>query len=263
LGGLGGFPVGLPWQTDSVCSNGKKTMHRQDNAQSALSGETPDQINANESNSLGRRRALLAGLGKGGALVAAAAPISSFAVGRVKTPDGKQCTVSGQMSAVMSQAASSNPCAAFHPTYFFQAETLEIASLPLGGLRTALEGLLVGRYTSRSDGEYFKRSDSQARKLTPLNRPAGYSDPALKVSDILSVTGSMRVLRQLHGRPNSDEVFFLAAFFSAALAAPGGAEKVPFPDTDVKAQWTGTHKAAAAALYRLICTVGMDTSKLG
>ena len=96
-------------------------MKRQDTSPLAANGEITDQVETSESTSLERRRALLSGLGKGGALVAAVAPVSSFAVGRVRTADGKQCTVSGQMSAVMSQAASVNPCAAYHPTSFFGA----------------------------------------------------------------------------------------------------------------------------------------------
>lgn len=238
-------------------------MNRQDVPPIAAPGESTDAAATSESTSLGRRRALLSGLSKGGVLVAAAAPISSFAVGRVRTADGKQCTVSGQMSAVMSQAASQLPCLAFHPTHFFQAETLVIADLTDNTLKTELQGVATGRYLSRTDAEYFKPNANQARKLTPLNRPFGFAGVDLKVPAILSGAVNARVLRRLHGRPNSDETFFLAAFFSTKLAAPGGAEKVPFPDTDVQAQWSGSNKAAAAALYRLVCVSGMDTSKLG
>jgi hypothetical protein len=238
-------------------------MHRQDTSPNAAACNSSEQFEGVESTSLARRRALLAGLGKGGALVAAAAPVSSFAVGRVKTADGKQCTVSGQMSAVMSQNVSDLPCLAFHPTYFFQAETLTIADVTDNTLKTALLGMIVGRYLSRPEAEYFKLSDTQARKLTPLHRPSGFNAVSLRVSAILAVTGTTRVLRQMHARPDSDETIFLAAFFSTKLASPGGAEKVPFPDTYVQAQWTGPNKAAAATLYRLVCTAEMDTSKLG
>ena len=238
-------------------------MNRQDSSPTAAAGETPDQADSGESTSLGRRRALLSGLGKGGALVAAAAPVSSFAVGRVRTADGKQCTVSGQMSAAMSQAASQLPCVAFHPTHFFSAETLTIDTLTDLGLKTELSLLQTNRYLDKADAVYFKRNGTEARKLLPLNRPTGYAAATLTVSSILSGAATSRVLRQLHGRPNGDATIFLAAFFSTKLASPSGAEKVPFLDTEVQAQWIGSNKAAAATLYRLVCTAGIDLNKLG
>ena len=238
-------------------------MNRQDPSPIAAAGDTLDQADTSESTSLGRRRALLSGLGKGGALVAAVAPVSSFAAGRVRTADGKQCTVSGQMSAAMSQAASQLPCIAFHPTHFFSAETLTIDTLTDSGLKTALAGLAINGYLDRAEAVYFKRNATEARRLLPLNRPSGYTDVTLTVSSILAGAANAAVLRQLHGRPNSDATIFLAAFFSTKIAAPGGAEKVPFPDTDVQAQWTGANKVAAAALYRLVCTAGIDLNKLG
>ena len=200
--------------------------------------------------------------------MAAVAPVSSFAVGRVRTADGKQCTVSGQMSAAMSQAASVNPCAAYHPTSFFAAEVVLISSLPNDSpakLRKSVEDAAIGSYIAHSDGNslLFKRNSTEVRKLTPANRPSGYAAVSLKASDILTGASADWVLKVLHSVSESDTAYFLAAFFSALLAAPTGAEKVPFPDTDVQTQWSGAKKAEAAALYRLICTVGKDTTKLG
>lgn len=237
-------------------------MNRQDPSPIAAAGDTLDQADTSESTSLGRRRALLSGLGKGGALLAAVAPVSSFAAGRVRATNDKQCTVSGQMSAAMSQAASQLPCVAFHPTHFFSAETLTIDTLT-DPVKTALAGLAINGYLDRPEAVYFKRNATEARKLLPLNRPSGYADVTLTVSSILAGAANARVLRQLHGRPDSDATIFLAAFFSTKIAAPGGAEKVPFPDTDVQAQWIGANKAAAAALYRLVCKEGEVPSKLG
>ena len=238
-------------------------MNRQDTSPLAANGEITDQVETSESTSLERRRALLSGLGKGGALVAAVAPVSSFAVGRVRTADGKQCTVSGQMSAVMSQAASINPCAAYHPTSFFDVVTVPIDTLPTtGGFRNSVENGSVGAYFNATDAVYYKRNSTEARKLTPANRPSGYNTVGLTASSILTGASVDSVLQVLHAASESDTAYFLAAFFSAALAAPGSAEKVPFAAADVQTQWLGTNKAAAASLYRLICTVGKDTNKL-
>ena len=244
-------------------------MNRQDTSPISANGETTDQVDRSESTSLGRRRALLSGLGKGGAIVAVVAPVSSFAAGRVRTADGKQCTVSGQMSAVMSQAASTNPCAAYHPTSFFAAEVVLISSLPNDSpakLRKSVEDAAIGSYIAHSDGNslLFKRNSTEVRKLTPANRPLGYTAVSLTASAILTGASTDLVLKVLHSASESDTAYFLAAFFSALLAAPTGAfEKVPFPATDVQAQWTGAKKIEAAALYRLICTLGNNPAKLG
>ena len=169
----------------------------------------------------------------------------------------------------MSQAASVNPCAAYHPTAFFAAEVVLISSLPNDEtsvkLQKRVRDAAIGSYIAHSDGNslLFKRNSTEVRKLTPANRPSGYAAVSLKASDILTGASADWVLKVLHSVSESDTAYFLAAFFSALLAAPTGAEKVPFPDTDVQTQWSGAKKAEAAALYRLICTVGKDTTKLG
>ena len=238
-------------------------MNRQDTSPLAANGEITDQVETSESTSLERRRALLSGLGKGGVLVAAVAPVSSFAVGRVRTADGKQCTVSGQMSTVMSQAASINPCAAYHPTSFFNVATVLIKDLLPTDLKNSVKNLADGAYFNATDAVYYKRNKDEARKLTPANRPSGYDTVGLTASSILTGASGDSVLKVLHSASETDTAYFLAAFFSALLAAPTGAEQVPFPATDVQAQWTGAKKIEAAALYRLICTIGNNPAKLG
>lgn len=248
-------------------------MHRQDNSPIAAAGDTADLDAANRSTSLARRRALLAGLGKGGALVAAAAPVSSFAVGRVKTADGKQCTVSGQMSAVMSQSASVNPCAAFHPTYFFTASAYKPVSQWGGGgnagdaLRLALTNLAPGGYyLNGTAGVFYKHLTSgEVRKLKPKDGAwPGQYNAALLFETVFSGGTSQTVLQVLHGTSESDDAYFVAAYFSAMLSAPSGVfEKVPFPASDVVTQFGNvTNRSNAAAFYRSICTVGEDANKL-
>lgn len=228
---------------------------------------------AAEAASLGRRRAMLKGLGKGGTLLAAAAPMTSFAVGRVKTTDGTQCTVSGQMSAVMSSAASAQACAAYHPTHFFAASVSKpIASW--GGtdaagddLRTALTNLAIGAYhLSGTTAVYFKQAADAVRELTPINRPAAQISAALKVSDVLATytPADQTVLALLHGASTSAAAFFVAAFFSAELSIwPSGSEKVPFTSGDVQSHWGTASQGSAEQLYKLVCVVGYDASKLG
>jgi hypothetical protein len=224
--------------------------------------------------SLDRRRAMLKGLGKGGTLLAAAAPMTSFAVGRVKTTDGKQCTVSGQMSAVMSSAASANPCAAYHPTHFFQA-SLPKAVASWGGvgtagddLRAALTSLAVGGYYLwGTTAVYYKQSSGDIRELTPTERPTtALASAALKVSDVLTgySPSDQTVLALLHGASTSTAAVFIAAYFSAGVPmVASGVEKVPFLATDVLSHWGAGTQASAEQLYRLVCTVGQDASKLG
>lgn len=217
-----------------------------------------------------RRRAILRGLGKGGAVLTAAAPMTSFAVGRVKTADGKQCTVSGQMSAVMSTAASQNACAAFHPTHFFSADTVNVSTLSQG-LQDAINAAnagVNGTYIWRADAGYFKAPSATGtvRKLTPANRPSpALADVNLEVSGILSgfTPAGRRVLRELHSNSEGVAAYFLAAYFSAYLLAPQNSEKVPFTAADVQSHFGAATQPDAFALYKLVCTVGIDTSKLG
>jgi len=240
-------------------------MHRQDTSPNATAGDTSDQAAASDSTSLARRRALLSGLGKGGALLAAAAPVSSFAAGRVKTADGKQCTVSGQMSAMMSQNATANPCAAFHTTAFFASRTKDISNFSNAPLKQILNDLTLFQYHLHEiSAVYYKRSSTEVRKLTPLNW-SGAGNAALAIGTLFNGAGPMTVLQLLHSASESDLAYFAAAYFSALrTASPGvGFEKVPFQANDVKTQWGGANNAAAATLYRLVCTEGKDTPKLG
>lgn len=219
-----------------------------------------------------RRRAILRGLGKGGAVLTAAAPMTSFAVGRVKTGDGKQCTVSGQMSAVMSTAASQNACAAYHPTHFFEA-SLPKAADQWGGqnaagdqLRADLAALAVGGYHLRgTTAVFYKQIDGNVRKLTTANRISGQNSAALKVSDVLAgySPADQTVLELLHSNSEGEAAYFLAAYFSANLLAPANAEKVPFTAADVQSHFGAVTQPDAFALYKLVCIVGKDTSKLG
>lgn len=65
-----------------------------------------------------RRRALVKGLGRGGAVLAAVAPIQSFAVPKLNPEHA--CTLSGMMSGVASHSPTGGPgCQAWPPEHFY------------------------------------------------------------------------------------------------------------------------------------------------
>jgi len=70
-----------------------------------------DKSEALSSAAVARRRMLLKGLGKGGAVLAGSVSIQSLASQtNLVTQDGKKCSVSGQHSAVHSQSTSTQTC---------------------------------------------------------------------------------------------------------------------------------------------------------
>ena len=85
-----------------------------------VTSETLDQLS---SMAVARRRALLRGVGKGAAVLAATAPLQTLAGQSLLTFDGKhQCSVSGQHSGVHSATPSSTlTCSGFNPNYWGQA----------------------------------------------------------------------------------------------------------------------------------------------
>lgn len=65
-----------------------------------------------------RRRALISGLAKGGAVVATVAPIKSYATGRIITGNNTLCSQSGQMSNIMSRTGASVECSGKPPSHY-------------------------------------------------------------------------------------------------------------------------------------------------
>src|SRR5437867_1070846 len=68
--------------------------------------------------SLSRRRILLKGIGKGSAILAAAAPIKTLASTPSVTANGQICTISGVQSAVHSQQTHLPTCAGKKPSFY-------------------------------------------------------------------------------------------------------------------------------------------------
>lgn len=106
-------------------------MHNEPN--SRLPGEGQPAVQAPEAlnaAALARRRALIKGLGKGGAALAVVAPIQSYAVPKLNT--GQVCSLSGLQSGVASHnPATTATCAGWPPTYF-HAKGGQAANWPSG-----------------------------------------------------------------------------------------------------------------------------------
>jgi hypothetical protein len=87
-----------------------------------ITSETLDQLS---SMAVARRRALLRGVGKGAAVLAATAPLQTLAGQSLLTFDGKhQCSVSGQHSGVHSATPTNTArCSGFRPDYWGQPAT--------------------------------------------------------------------------------------------------------------------------------------------
>ena len=85
----------------------------------AAAGQTPVRL---APEALARRHYLLKGLGKGAAVAAAAAPITTLAGPSLLTFDGKhQCSVSGMQSGVMSASPTATICGGYSPGWWGQS----------------------------------------------------------------------------------------------------------------------------------------------
>lgn len=96
-------------------------MHKDPASPGPGPGEPPLKTDAMTGEALARRRALIKGLGKGSAVVAAVVPIQSFAVPAIQiTHANTLCTLSGQMSNVLSRALTSTVfCEGYPPAHYF------------------------------------------------------------------------------------------------------------------------------------------------
>jgi hypothetical protein len=173
--------------------------------------------------SLARRRALLKGLTKGGAVLGTvAAPVSGRATDlfvlkasnppptatdsfpNYKTPSGVLCTVSGQQSAVMSRAANGfAECRANGPSYFATGQ---------GSTATARNWPNLG-------------SEANLYTFDQLYPGAGSTNATRYLLDILANSSS------------SDEAHWIAAYFNALLFKQTGQPHFPFNTTELRSQY--------------------------
>lgn len=85
----------------------------------AESAKQPERDNARMTGpARSRRHALLKGLGRGSAIIAAVTPIKTLALTQSVTVDGKMCTASGVGSAVHSTATNLSTCNGLSPGYY-------------------------------------------------------------------------------------------------------------------------------------------------
>lgn len=108
-------------------------MHNQPNSRLPGEGQPATQsAETLDSAALARRRALVQGLGKGGAALAVVAPIQSFAAPKLNT--GQVCSLSGLQSGVTSHSpADSNICTGWPPTHFFTGKFATPFDWPTSG----------------------------------------------------------------------------------------------------------------------------------
>ncbi len=195
-------------------------MHNEPN--SRLPGEGQDTAQAPETlttSALARRRALVKGLGKGGAALAVVAPIQSFAVPRLT--DNRICSLSGAMSAVNSHTANGTVCSGYMPTHYYKASKVPTIMDPINWPTS-----------------------------TP-NWPAGQTDGTLTFSFIFGGTDGRLVIEIFGSTATADvdKKFWIAAFFNSMLfeTAP---LYFPYTPSQVQAQYNGTQSAAYLQFYK-------------
>lgn len=136
-----------------------------------VTSETLDQLS---SMAVARRRALLRGVGKGAAVLAATAPLQTLAGQSLLTFDGKhQCSVSGQHSGVHSATPTNTArCSGYSPDYWGQPATNGNGSGPLRTWPTDYKQKFINIFTQsgfnnsitlfdvmRNDGQFINRDE--------------------------------------------------------------------------------------------------------
>ncbi len=179
-----------------------------------------------------RRRMLLASLGKGTSLAAAAAvPMQSLAaIGTLSiTADGKRCTVSGVGSAVHSMETVTAQCTGKSPTVYKE----NIANWPgystSGNVRTAT-----------ISGVYFVR----------INNSGIQADTAF--SAIFGSGSSKGIYTLLKESTTSDEAVWITALLNS-LSATASSSNFPYTSSEVIGLYkdkTPQEKAAAVGFFR-------------
>jgi len=147
-----------------------------------------------------RRRALLKGLGAGGASLAAISPVQTFAAGALPN---QICSLSGAMSAIHSQPRPDAPvCEGYSPSHYFEQD---------------------------SNGVYIARNWPSVLNLNAKSA---------KVSDIFprsTAPNGTKVLDQLvAGGPLS---YWLAAYFNAAQSYKVQPLNFPYTASEVQSQF--------------------------
>ncbi|OGB02042.1 MAG: hypothetical protein A3E25_10695 [Burkholderiales bacterium RIFCSPHIGHO2_12_FULL_69_20] len=220
-----------------------------------------------------RRQAILKGLGKGGAVLAAASPLHSYATRNIVTTTGQQCTVSGNQSAAVSASAGTQQtCGAYHPRHFIavsQSFSLTDNTGYNANQQAAFNALSgsavpVGAEHWRADNlaVFIKTSATTMRRVARAGWPGTVAANATVVSVFPSAgTGGKSILAQLYdawtsGPPpgETDLAYFLAAYLNAELGTPPPSftAALPFDGPYVQTQYN-TNYANALTFFKLVC----------
>jgi len=238
---------------------------------------------------LQRRRALLAGLGKGSAVAAALSPMASqatrqYVLSNPALPNGLgYCTVSGFQSAAISGLPQNpTPCSAFAPSHFVTSSKLDYVVDGGGNVMRGATASLLGINVTPQLATLGANSNTGQLRVVPTNDPANYviykgngsgdrksctkttltnlPDAALKSALFSSVftTSANTSARFLDlfvpagGAALSDDAFFAAAYLSARLDAAGADQgDIPFDAGYVVGIYGHD---GAATFFRALCT---------
>lgn len=156
-----------------------------------------------------RRHALLKGLGRGSAIVAAVTPIKTLALTQSATQNGKMCTLSGVGSAVHSSSTALPTCGGLSPGWYktpshwpFYDSTNNKSSFPVGSKRI-----------NEKFGDGILGGDAQ--KDTAFNA-------------IFSGGSSNGMFYIMLNEESTDEFHWIAALLNAVYYASGGWPKAPY-----------------------------------
>ncbi|MBL8349473.1 MAG: hypothetical protein JNL87_04100 [Burkholderiaceae bacterium] len=206
-----------------------------------------------------RRRTLLAGLGKGSTLLAAASPISSFAGSKVPKDDGCQCSVSGQMSKMLSGTASTTPCGGHHATYFVKCESLTRSQCPSEVKNACTTN---GSWYVQTSGYcvWYRVAYDSFRKLSKDTSWPGTVAWNIQCKDVISNTSTTTCLQRIYEDPDGDDAFCIAGYLNSELTAspPTGYQKLPFDKSYVKYA-VSSSKTNSVALFRKTCVKNRRT----
>ncbi len=158
---------------------------------------------------LGRRRALLEGLGKGSAIIAAVTPIKTLAITSSATANGKMCTASGVGSAVHSTATSVPTCGGLSPGWYKTPSHWP-------------------SYNATSKQSSFVVGSKTITELFGAGKSPGVLDVDPAFNTIFSGGSGKGIFYILKNNANSAEFHWIAALLNAVFYSGGGWPKAPY-----------------------------------
>lgn len=187
--------------------------------------------------SAARRKAILKGLGKTAAIAGAAAPLSSLAGARLrfdKAGQNMHCSVSGQMSVLMSGAVTSIPvCMGLLPSKYRYVNG--------GGNPTAWNG----QQNNIAKANWPEWPGTTNAFVTGINGTA--FTPAATFAQVFGSGSSTKIGLLVEGQGLADEAQWVAALLNAQRFPA----KFPHTNAEVIAQYGDvSRRASALALYQ-------------